>query len=85
MCKPVVNNPPTGPISVTLVFFFRRPHGAPKARIGHTVKPDLDKLIRAILDALKGILYKDDAQVIHVQASKHYALPERVEIEVEEM
>lgn len=39
----------------------------------HVSKPDLDKLARAILDALTGILYRDDSQVVRIVASKRYA------------
>jgi len=72
------------PVRIDLVFYFRRPKSA-KKRIGMTVKPDLDKLQRAVFDALKGILIHDDAQITSVTARKHYGDPERVEITVEEL
>lgn len=37
-----------------------------------TGKPDLDKLIRAVGDALTGYAYKDDAQVVQVVAHKRW-------------
>lgn len=37
-----------------------------------TVRPDLDKLLRAVLDALTGIAYQDDSQVVQVTTSKVY-------------
>lgn len=37
-----------------------------------TVKPDVDKLLRATLDALTGIGFSDDAQVIEIRALKVY-------------
>jgi hypothetical protein len=39
----------------------------------HVVKPDLDKLVRAVGDALTGILYRDDAQIVSLNASKRFA------------
>lgn len=36
-------------------------------------KPDLDNIIKIILDGLNGVAYKDDAQVINIQATKVYA------------
>ncbi len=36
---------------------------------------DLDKLIRAVGDALTGSIYKDDSQVVQVVASKSWAEP----------
>ncbi len=70
------------PVSITVDFYFQRPKSAPKKRIGMTVKPDCDKLTRAILDALTGIVYNDDSQVVSIVANKHYGVPERCEIEV---
>ncbi len=35
-------------------------------------KPDIDKLTRAVLDALTGVLYVDDSQVSTVYAVKEY-------------
>ena len=39
----------------------------------HGRKPDLDKLIRAVLDALTGIVYRDDSQVCWLLAQKRYS------------
>ena len=38
-------------------------------------RPDADKLARAVLDALEGVVYQQDAQVAHLEVSKLYALP----------
>jgi len=56
-------------------------------RPGMTTKPDIDKTVRAIFDALKGILIHDDSQVVELHACKRYRKPdepERVEIELQE-
>lgn len=37
-----------------------------------TVKPDLDKCLRATLDALTGIAYEDDSQVVETTVRKRY-------------
>ncbi len=71
------------PVRIRLEFFFEPPRKMPKDRRGMTTKPDVDKLIRAILDALKGVLFHDDAQVNDVSAKKFYGSPERVEITLE--
>ena len=39
----------------------------------HTRKPDVDKLLRAVCDALTGVVWCDDAQVCVVALNKHYA------------
>ncbi len=37
-----------------------------------TKVPDIDKLIRAVLDALTGALYEDDCQVVRLSAGKSF-------------
>ncbi|MCR4339570.1 MAG: RusA family crossover junction endodeoxyribonuclease [Gemmatimonadaceae bacterium] len=39
-----------------------------------TTKPDADKLTRALLDALTGVAYVDDSQVVHLGIRKEWAL-----------
>lgn len=65
---------------LTLNFYLAKPPSAPRKRFRPTVKPDVDKLVRATLDALTGVLFVDDAQVVELNASKNYGTPERVEI-----
>lgn len=55
---------------VGLLFLFERPKTS--RRLRPTVKPDLDKLVRNVLDALTGILWVDDAQVTQLKAEKAY-------------
>lgn len=56
-----------------LRFYMPRPKSAAKRNLPH-VKPDLDKLVRATMDALTSAgLYLDDALVVQVYAEKVYA------------
>ena len=78
--------PATGPVAVRLGFRFRRPathYGArgllPRFAANYP-GPDLDKLTRAVLDALSGIAYRDDRQVVAVRASKRYGDPPGVDV-----
>jgi Holliday junction resolvase RusA-like endonuclease len=58
---------------VDVEFVLSRPPSVPEHRRIHpTVKPDIDKLVRAINDALTGILFIDDCQVISMAMSKEY-------------
>jgi len=64
-----------GPVVLAVTFALPRPHTLPQ-KIRHHVKlPDLDKLLRSVLDALTGVLYLDDKQVVEVHARKYYVRP----------
>lgn len=43
-------------------------------------KPDADNIIKIVCDALNGVAYKDDAQVVDVQLRKIYAAEPEVEV-----
>lgn len=49
------------------------------------VKPDLDNVLKAVLDALNGVVYVDDSQVINLVATKRYSTDPRVEVYVHEV
>lgn len=46
------------------------------------VKPDIDNCLKAVLDALNKIAFKDDTQVIELYATKYYDEQPRVEVEI---
>ena len=48
-------------------------------------KPDLDNVSKCILDALNGIAYKDDSQIVDLHITKHYSDNPRVEVIIEEI
>jgi crossover junction endodeoxyribonuclease RusA len=58
------------PISVVVSFVFQKPKSTKKSVVHKTTKPDVDKLARAILDALTGIVFEDDSQVVDLHVSK---------------
>ena len=63
-----------GPVTVECLFLLPRPRSYPARVVHHTRKPDLDKLVRAIFDALAAdVLFGDDAAVVEVRATKAYA------------
>jgi crossover junction endodeoxyribonuclease RusA len=61
-----------GAVRVTAYFYFLPPKGKRKMVTYKTTKPDLDKLLRCILDGLTGVAYYDDGQVAETVAAKHY-------------
>lgn len=78
-----VNNVAPGPVGIRMRFVMPRlksHYGTGKnsgnlkntAPIRHYCKPDLDKLIRCVNDALTGIAWNDDSMVARIDASKEY-------------
>lgn len=85
-------------LKVTLIFHLRRPSGhygtgkkagtlKPSAPRFPRVKPDVDKLARATLDSLTGIVFDDDARIADLVVRKVWAAPgaEGATIIVEEL
>ena len=65
-----------GPVRLFVEFAFLPPKSIRKAEQGwkmHTTKPDVDKLFRALSDALTGIVWRDDSQVCMSAINKTYA------------
>jgi crossover junction endodeoxyribonuclease RusA len=62
--------PTPDPIGLSLHFVIIKPKSV--KRQYPTVPSDLDKNIRSCLDALSGIAYNDDAQVVDIVSSKRY-------------
>jgi Holliday junction resolvase RusA-like endonuclease len=84
-------DPLTGPVVIEARFRFRRPASHRGARgilprfAGATPGPDIDKCCRALLDALAGIVYRDDRQVAALIASKAYDERPGVAVRIEEV
>lgn len=49
------------------------------------VKPDVDNYVKAVLDALNGVAFQDDSQIIKLKAQKLYSENPRTEIEITEI
>jgi Holliday junction resolvase RusA-like endonuclease len=79
------------PLHVSLRFSFLRPKSHLKkngelrkgAPVAMTRKPDIDKLVRPVLDALTGIVWRDDSQVTSHYADKSYGPQNGVWVKVE--
>jgi len=61
-------------VTLSVVYGFARPKGGrDRLRVDPCVRPDVDKLSRALMDALTGVAYHDDGQVIALSVRKIYA------------
>jgi Holliday junction resolvase RusA-like endonuclease len=79
-------DPYIGPVGVEFTFYMRRPKSHTKAQRMidyHTTKPDLDNLEKAIMDAMNGLVYKDDSQVCKKTSEKKYGSEVEIGVRVE--
>lgn len=81
-----------GRIKVTIKAYFEIPKAAKKQdvtqmlenKISPTKKPDIDNIVKIILDAMNKFAFKDDTQITKIEVEKIYALEEKIYIKIEE-
>jgi Holliday junction resolvase RusA-like endonuclease len=82
--------PLEGAVHIILQFTFLIPKSWPKVKrlngglVGHTSRPDWDNLSKSVTDALIGIVYNDDSQIVSASVEKRYGDDEGVRVVVEE-
>jgi len=89
------SEPPKGLISLIAIFYMPRPKS--HYRTGkyadqlkdsapdlHSIKPDLDNLIKFVFDTFNGVLWEDDKQIAFVNAYKIYDESPRTELTIHE-
>lgn len=66
---------------ITIKAYFEIPKSATKKERAEIIegkrinkKPDIDNIIKIILDSLNGLAYADDKQITKIEASKSYTL-----------
>ena len=82
--------PLLGPVEVRYSFFMKIPKSTSgikrrqmlNRKIHHIVKPDLDNLEYLITNAMKGIIYRDDSQIVRKYAEKFYSDTPKVVVQV---
>ena len=78
---------------VAIRAYYPIPKGFSKAKVNDAIerklrpvtKPDCDNIIKVVLDALNGVAYYDDKQVICVSCNKYYAQQGYLCIEINEI
>lgn len=84
------------PIAIEITAFYLVPKSWSKKKqaavyageIKPTVKPDIDNIVKIVLDGLNGVAYTDDKQVIQITARKKYTFfefEEGVWVDVKEL
>lgn len=82
--------PLLGPLSVSLTFYRPVQSSISKTererRLSNqskpVVKPDTDNYIKATLDALNGVLWHDDSQIVKIEAEKKYSDHPKITVSV---
>jgi crossover junction endodeoxyribonuclease RusA len=72
----------TAPVSVAVTFCFARPKSVKASVVHKTTKPDVDKLLRSVLDSMTGIVFRDDSQVVCLVGQKEFGPVEGAVIRV---
>ena len=62
-----------GALAGEMDFYLPRPKSAPKRVVYPVVRPDCTNLVKGTEDALKGIVFADDSQIVSLRVAKHYA------------
>lgn len=62
-------------VRLTVAFYLPRPKALMRRglEVAHLKKPDLDKLVRGVKDALTRVVWTDDSLVVELVATKQYA------------
>lgn len=87
----VIQAPISGPVHLWLTFVFPRPKSltkkrGPNPRAWKPSKPDIDNVYKSLADALTGIAWVDDSQVVWLNVQKLVASDSeqsRVEVRIE--
>lgn len=84
------------PLKIEMAFIFLLPKSAPKRiqaavqdagdRVWKITKPDVtDNLPKGVVDALSGIVYRDDCIISDSHAMKYYGLEEKTVVKITEI
>lgn len=68
-------------VSLNLSFYLPRPEIHKKKNYPET-KPDIDNLIKAVLDGMNGVMFLDDKMIVEIYAKKMYSEEPRVSVEI---
>ena len=77
-------------LDLRIVAYYSIPKSKPKKTqekmncgdIRPTITPDADNIIKVVADALNGVAYKDDKQIVDCQLRKFYSTQPRLEVTI---
>ena len=82
-----------GPLEAEILGTFPIPQSVSKKQmiamlngeVYHTKKPDCDNMAKSVLDALNGVAYHDDSQIVKLYVNKQYGEIPSVQITLREL
>lgn len=82
----------SGPVRIAVTAWYRIPKSASKklkhqmeiGEVRPTKKPDIDNVMKIIMDGLTGVAYEDDKQVVEFRIDKFYDYEPKVTVLIEE-
>lgn len=77
------------PLKCKIIFYMPIPKSTPRKLrdklYWHTKKPDTDNCLKAVLDALNGVAYEDDSQIVIIKSKKIYSERPGILIKISEV
>lgn len=81
-----------GRLKVSIIAYFSIPKNTKKLdikemienNISPTKKPDIDNIVKVILDSMNKFAFKDDTQITKLEIEKKYGLEEKIYVKIEE-
>ena len=81
-----------GRIKVNIIAYFSIPKTTKKSDINEmlennispTKKPDIDNIVKSILDSMNKFAFNDDNQITKLEVEKKYSLEDKVYVKIEE-
>lgn len=81
-----------GRAKVTIIAYFEIPKSTSKVmkeqmlqnKISPTKKPDIDNVVKIVLDAMNKFAFKDDTQITKIEVEKIYSDVEKLYVKIEE-
>lgn len=82
-----------GPVEMMITAYYRIPKSATlaqkeKMRTGDILpekRPDIDNVVKAVMDGCQGVAFKDDAKVVRVSAAKLYSEEPGLRVDIKEI
>lgn len=86
---PLIHGPASAVLRLTLAipasWSRKKQEQARAGAVLPTTKPDADNVVKAIFDAINGVVWRDDSQVVELTLTKVYGSTPGVSVRIEEL